>query len=125
MTADGTEHTIKYTSKTTVEGAKDTGKGVEKGSVDTYLGAKKGTKVTVHYTEKGAKKTAVGVKDAIDESAGKPKKALSTWPSSVPRTRACLGEFWRKPLTDSSPGRRLPQNLSQLTVVQRLELSTI
>lgn len=65
-TADGTEHTIKYTSKTTVEGAKDAGKGVEKGSVETYLGAKKGAKVTVHYTEKGAEKTAVGVKDAVD-----------------------------------------------------------
>jgi hypothetical protein len=65
-TADGTDQTIKYTSKTTVEGAKDAGKGVEKGSAETYLGAKKGSKVTIHYTEKGADKTAVGVKDAVD-----------------------------------------------------------
>jgi hypothetical protein len=62
--ADGTEHTIKYTDQTVVTGAKDTGKGVDKASVDTYLGAKVGTKVTVKYTEKGGEKTAVGVKDA-------------------------------------------------------------
>jgi hypothetical protein len=65
-TADGTEHTFKYSEKTVVEGARDTGKGVEKGSAETYLTAKKGAKVTVHYTEKGAEKTAVGVKDAVD-----------------------------------------------------------
>jgi len=63
-TADGTEHTMKYTDQTVVKGAKETGKGVEKGSVDTYLGAKVGTKVTVQYTEKAGEKTAVGVKDA-------------------------------------------------------------
>jgi VCBS repeat-containing protein len=63
-TADGTEHTIKWTDSTVVKGAKDTGKGVEKGSVDTYLGAKKGSQVTVDYTEKAGEKTATGVKDA-------------------------------------------------------------
>jgi hypothetical protein len=68
-TADGTEHTIKYTDKTTVDVGKDTGKGVEKGSVDTYLDAKKGTKVTVKYTEKGGEKTAVGIKDASKATA--------------------------------------------------------
>ena len=52
-TADGTEHTIKWTDKTTVEGVKDTGKGIEEGS-----------KVSVKYTEKGGEKTAIGVKDA-------------------------------------------------------------
>jgi hypothetical protein len=65
-TADGTEHTIKYTDKTTVEGTKDVGKGAEKGSTEAYLSAKKGSKITVHYTEKGAEKTATGVKDAVD-----------------------------------------------------------
>jgi hypothetical protein len=65
-TADGTEHTIKYTEKTTVEGAKDAEKGAAKGSAETYLAGKKGAKVTVHYTEKGTEKTAVGVKDAVD-----------------------------------------------------------
>lgn len=64
--ADGTEHTIKYTDKTAVEGTKDAGKAVGKGSAETYLSAKKGSKITVHYTEKGAEKTATGVKDAVD-----------------------------------------------------------
>ena len=63
---DGTEHIIKYTDKTVVEGAKEAGKGMEKGSAGTYLTAKKGAKVTVHYTEKGTEKTAGGVKDAVD-----------------------------------------------------------
>jgi hypothetical protein len=85
-TADGTEHTFKWTDKTVVKGTKDTGKGIakgtedtgkavdkgtvdtgkdiDKGSVDTYMGAKKGAKVTVKYTEKGGEKTAVGIKDA-------------------------------------------------------------
>jgi hypothetical protein len=84
--ADGTEHTFKWTDKTVVKGTKDTGKGIAKGTddaskdvvkgtedtgkgiddagVDTYMGAKKGAKVTVKYTEKGGEKTAVGVKDA-------------------------------------------------------------
>ena len=65
-TADGTEHTIKYTDKTVVEGTKDTGKGIAKGSTEAYLGAKTGAKVTVKYVGKGADKTAVGVKDAVD-----------------------------------------------------------
>jgi hypothetical protein len=64
--ADGTEHTFKYTEKTVVEGTKDAGKGVAKGSTEAYLGAKTGTKVVVKYTGKGADKTAVGVKDAVD-----------------------------------------------------------
>jgi VCBS repeat-containing protein len=68
-TADGTEHTIKYTDDTAVKGAKDAGKGMEKASVDTYLAGKKGTTVTVKYTEKGGEKTAVGVKDASKATA--------------------------------------------------------
>jgi hypothetical protein len=68
-TADGTEHTIKYTDQTVVKGAKDTGKGVEKGSMDTYLAGKQGSKVTVKYTEKGGEKTAVGIKDASKATA--------------------------------------------------------
>ena len=68
-TADGTEHTIKYTDQTTVKAAKDTGKGVETGSVDTYLDAKKGATVTVKYTEKDGEKTAVGIKDGAKATA--------------------------------------------------------
>jgi hypothetical protein len=68
-TADGTEHTIKYTDDTAVKGAKDAGKGVEKGGADAYLAGKEGTKVTVKYTEKGGEKTAVGIKDASKATA--------------------------------------------------------
>jgi hypothetical protein len=68
-TADGTEHTIKYTDQTTVKAGKDAGKAVETGSVDTYLDAKKGATVTVKYTEKGGEKTAVGIKDASKATA--------------------------------------------------------
>jgi hypothetical protein len=78
--SDGTEHTFKWTEKTSVKGAKDTGKGVaegsegaakgtEKASVETYLGAKKGSAVTVKYTENAGEKTAVGIKDASKATA--------------------------------------------------------
>ena len=50
---DGTEHTIKWTGKTTWEGTKDAGKGIKDGS-----------QLTVKYTEKAGEKTAVGIKDA-------------------------------------------------------------
>ena len=49
---DGTEHTIKWTGKTTWEGTKDSGKGIKEGS-----------HLSVKYTEKAGEKTAVGVKD--------------------------------------------------------------
>ncbi len=67
--ADGTEHTIKYTSDTVVKGSKDAAKGTEKASVDTYLAAKTGTQVSVKYTEKAGEKTAVGIKDASKATA--------------------------------------------------------
>ena len=50
--SDGTEHTIKWTGKTTWEGTKETGKGIKEGS-----------QMTVKYTEKAGEKTAVGVRD--------------------------------------------------------------
>lgn len=50
--SDGTEHSIKWTDKTSVAGGKDIGKGIGEGS-----------KVSVKYTEKAGEKTAVGVKD--------------------------------------------------------------
>jgi hypothetical protein len=52
-TSDGTEHTIKWTDKTTVKGVDATGKGVAAGTVDKYEGLKEGSKVTVKCTEKG------------------------------------------------------------------------
>lgn len=68
-TADGTEHTIKWTDKTTVKGVDATGKGIAAGSLDTYDGLKEGAKVSVKYTEKGGEKTAVAVKDASKATA--------------------------------------------------------
>lgn len=50
---DGTEHTIKWTGKTTWEGTRNAGKSIKQGS-----------QVTVKYTEKAGEKTAVGIKDA-------------------------------------------------------------
>jgi Cu/Ag efflux protein CusF len=57
-TADGTEHTVKWTGKTSWEGTKDTGKGIKEGS-----------QVSVKYTEKAGEKTAVGVKDVGKDAA--------------------------------------------------------
>jgi len=68
-TADGTEHTIKWTDKTTVKGVDASGKAVAAGSVDSYDGLKDGTKVSVKYTEKGGEKTAVAIKDASKATA--------------------------------------------------------
>ena len=61
-TGDGTEHTIKWTDKTTVKGGKDAGEGIEEGA-----------KVSVKYTEKAGEKTATGVKVAGKSTA----KAMS------------------------------------------------
>jgi hypothetical protein len=82
-TTDGTEQTIKWTDKTTVEGAKATGKGVADASAATYSGAKEGTKVTVKYTEKGGEKTAVAVKDASKATADATKKAADKTADAV------------------------------------------
>jgi len=68
-TSDGTEHTIKWTDKTTMKGVDATGKGIAAGSVDSYDGLKEGAKVSVKYTEKGGEKTAVAIKDASKATA--------------------------------------------------------
>jgi len=68
-TSDGTEHTIKWTDKTTMKGFDASGKAVASSSVDTYDGLKEGTKVSVKYTEKGGEKTAIAVKDASKATA--------------------------------------------------------
>ena len=57
-TSDGTEHTIKWTGKTTWEGTKETGKGIKEGS-----------QMTVKYTEKAGEKTAAGVRDLCKATA--------------------------------------------------------
>ncbi len=61
---DGTEQTIKYTDKTTVE----IGKVSKKGAVDSWLGTKDGAKVTVRYTVKAGDKTAIAVKDVTEKT---------------------------------------------------------
>ena len=57
-TSDGTEHTIRWTGKTTWEGTKATGEGIKEGS-----------QMTVKYTEKAGEKTAVGVRDLCKTTA--------------------------------------------------------
>jgi Cu/Ag efflux protein CusF len=49
---DGTEHTIKWTGKTTWKGTKDGGEAIKEGS-----------QLSVKYTEKAGEKTAVGIED--------------------------------------------------------------
>ncbi len=64
-TADGTEHTVKWTGDTTVEASK----GIGKVSMDTYDGLLTGSKVSVKYTEKAGEKTAVAIKDSSKAKA--------------------------------------------------------
>jgi Cu/Ag efflux protein CusF len=53
-TAEGTEHTIRFTGRTIAHGAEATGKGAK----DAFLGMKEGDEVIIHYTLKGADKVA-------------------------------------------------------------------
>jgi hypothetical protein len=53
-TADGTEHTVHFVSKTTVHGWDAS----EAGAKDGMHGVKEGSHVVVHYTVKGTEKTA-------------------------------------------------------------------
>jgi hypothetical protein len=55
-TKDGTEHTLHFVAKTTVQGTDTAAK-------DTFKGVKEGSEVVAHYTEKGTEKTAVEVDD--------------------------------------------------------------
>jgi hypothetical protein len=61
---DGTEHTIKYTDKTSLRGSKQ----IRRGGADAWLGTKEGAKVTVRYTFKAGEETAIGVKDAAEKT---------------------------------------------------------
>jgi hypothetical protein len=61
---DGTEHTIKYTDKTSVK----TGKHIDREGADAWLATKEGAKVTVHYTSKTGDETAIAVKDAAEKT---------------------------------------------------------
>jgi hypothetical protein len=52
-TADGTEHTYHFVTRSTVHG----GEAVAKGSTDAFHGLKEGSEVAVHYTAKGGVET--------------------------------------------------------------------
>ena len=69
-TADGTEHTIKYSDKTSIR----VGKQIEHGGADAWLGTKEGERVTVRYTSRAGKETAIGVKDAAQKTGDALKK---------------------------------------------------
>src|SRR5579863_5026568 len=53
-TEDGTEHTVHFVKRTTVQGAGETAKGTK----DTFHGIDEGSHVVVHYTKKGTVETA-------------------------------------------------------------------
>jgi hypothetical protein len=61
---DGTEHTIKYTDKTSIRGSIQ----IKHGGADAWLGTKEGAKVTVRYTSKAGEETAIGVKDGAEKT---------------------------------------------------------
>ena len=61
-TGDGTEHTLHFVKKTSVDGFD----AAEAGAKDGMHGVKEGSHVVVHYTEKGAVKTAQEV-DRVGE----------------------------------------------------------
>ena len=69
-TKDGTEHTVKFVDKTTVNGVEATATGGK----DAFHGLSEGTEVVAHYTTKGTEKTAVEVdkvgKDGIKSVDG-------------------------------------------------------
>jgi hypothetical protein len=84
-TGDGTEHTIQWTDKTTMEGAKATGEGVAEG-----------TEVSVKYTEKAGEKTAVGIKAAGKATAKAvqgPLNPLKVWSDASVGSYALWGLF--------------------------------
>jgi hypothetical protein len=66
--SDGTEHTFKWTEKTTVKGAKDTGKGVAEGSEDAAKGTEKASEDAAKGTAKASEDAAKGTKKASVET---------------------------------------------------------
>jgi hypothetical protein len=69
--ADGTEHTFKWTDKTVVKGTKDTGKGIAKGSEDTGKAVAKGTDDTGKDIAKGSEDAGEDIgKGSVDTYMG-------------------------------------------------------
>jgi hypothetical protein len=78
-TADGTEHTFKWTDKTVVKGTKDTGKGIAKGTEDTSKDVAKGTEDAGKDVAKGTEDTGKGIdKGSVDTYMGAKKGAKVT-----------------------------------------------
>jgi hypothetical protein len=71
--ADGTEHTLHFVKRTTVQGAQDIAAGAE----DVFRGVKEGAEVAVHYTAEGAEETAEEV-DNIGKDGLKAAEATVT-----------------------------------------------
>jgi hypothetical protein len=77
--ADGTEHTFKWTDKTVVKGTKDTGKGIAKGTEDTSKDVAKGTEDTSKDVAKGTEDTGKDIdKGGVDTYMGAKKGAKVT-----------------------------------------------
>jgi hypothetical protein len=53
-TADGTEHTLRFVSRTSVHGGQEIGRSAK----GTFHGLKEGSEVVVHYTTRGTEDTA-------------------------------------------------------------------
>jgi hypothetical protein len=59
--ADGTVQVLKFTDKTTIEGADATGKAVATAGSTAFSATKEGSDVVAHYVVRGSEKTATGV----------------------------------------------------------------
>jgi hypothetical protein len=72
--ADGTEHTLRLTARTTVHGTEAIARGTETAAKDTYRGLRAGSEVVAHYTTKDGEKSAEEVdkvgKDGIHAVEG-------------------------------------------------------
>lgn len=66
-TADGTEHAIHWSKKTTVHGAKD----VDAAGKDSWHGVKEGSEVVAHYTKRGTEDTALEIDKVGDQGLKK------------------------------------------------------
>ena len=77
--SDGTEHTFKWTEKTTVKGAKETGKGVAEGSEDAAKGTAKASEDAAKGTAKASEGAAKGTEKAgVETYLGAKKGSVLT-----------------------------------------------
>ena len=81
-TADGTEHTLHFVSRTAVHGAQETAVGAK----DAFHGLKEGSQVAVHYTARGTDETA----DEVDNIGKDGLKASEVTVTGVDRSAKTL-----------------------------------